>query len=74
MAKQHHVVPNPKGGWDVKKSGAERASVHTNTKKEAVDKGREISRNQGSEFVIHGKNGQIQQKDSHGNDSFPPRG
>jgi hypothetical protein len=32
MAKQHHVVPNPKGGWDVKKENAERASVHTNTK------------------------------------------
>ena len=74
MPKQHHVVPSPNGGWDVKKSGAERVSVHTTTKQEAVDQGREISRNQGSEFVIHGKNGQIQQKDSHGNDSFPPRG
>jgi hypothetical protein len=74
MAKQHHVVPNPKGGWDIKKDGAERASVHTTIKQEAVDKGREISKNQGSEFVIHGKNGQIQQKDSHGNDPFPPKG
>lgn len=74
MAKKHHVVPNPKGGWDVKKSGGERASVHTTTKQEAVDKGRKISKNQGSEFVIHGKNGQIQQKDSHGNDPFPPKG
>ena len=74
MAKQHHVVHNPKGGWDVKKENAERASVHTNTKQEAVHKGREISKNQGSEFFIHGKDGQIQQKDSHGNDSFPPKG
>lgn len=74
MSKQHHVVPNPNGGWDVKKTGAERASVHTSTKQEAVDKGREISRNQGSEFVIHGKDGLIQQKDSHGNDGFPPKG
>ena len=48
-------------GWDVKKSGAERVSVHTTTKQEAVDRGREISRNQGSEFVIHGKDEQIQQ-------------
>jgi uncharacterized protein YdaT len=74
MAKQHHVVHNPKGGWDVKKENAERASVHTNTKQEAVDKGREISKNQGSELYIHSKNGQIQQKDSHGNDPFPPKG
>ncbi|MDD3323005.1 MAG: DUF2188 domain-containing protein [Paludibacter sp.] len=74
MAKQHHVVPNTKGGWDVKKGGADRASVHTPTKQESVDKGRKISQNQGSELYIHGKDGKIQQKDSHGNDPFPPRG
>jgi hypothetical protein len=70
----HHVVPNPNGGWDVKKGGAERASGHFDRKQEAVDKGRIISRNQGTEFVIHGQDGRIQQKDSHGNDDFPPRG
>ena len=59
----HHVVPNPDGGWDVKKGGAERVSGHFDRKSDAVDKGREISRNQGTEFYIHGKNGQIQQKD-----------
>ncbi len=72
--KSHHVVPNPDGGWDIKKGGAERASGHFDRKSDAVDSGREISRNQGTEFYIHGKNGQIQQKDSHGNDPFPPRG
>jgi hypothetical protein len=30
--------------------------------------GREISRNQGTEFIIHGKNGVIQGSDSHGHD------
>ena len=70
----HHVVPNPQGGWDVKKGGAERASGHFDRKQEAVDAGRTISRNQGTEFVIHGQNGRIQQKDSHGNDKFPPKG
>ncbi|ABX37293.1 conserved hypothetical protein [Delftia acidovorans SPH-1] len=68
MAKSHHVVPNKSGGWDVKAGGAQRASVHTSTKQEAVDIGRTISRNQGSEFYIHNKNGQIAQKDSHGSD------
>jgi uncharacterized protein YdaT len=76
MAKQksHHVVPNPDGGWDVKKAGAERASKHSDTKEEAVNKGRQISHNQGTELYIHGKDGKIQQKDSHGNDPFPPNG
>jgi hypothetical protein len=71
--KTHHVVPNPNGGWDVKKGGGQRASVHTEIKQQAVDIGREISRNQGSEFVIHGKNGVIQRSDSHGNDPNPPK-
>ncbi|MDE2979933.1 MAG: DUF2188 domain-containing protein [Gemmatimonadota bacterium] len=68
MSDSHHVVPNPDGGWDVKRSGSERASRHFDTKAEAVDAGREISRNQRTEFVIHRKDGTIQRKDSHGND------
>lgn len=72
--KTHHVVPNSKGGWDVKKGGAERASKHTETKAEAVDIARDISRNQKTEMLIHGKDGRIQSKDSHGNDPYPPKG
>ncbi len=71
--KTHHVVHNPNGGWDVKRGGAQRASVHTNTKAEAEHAGRGISRHQGSEFVIHGLNGRIQRSDSHGHDPNPPK-
>lgn len=71
--KTHHVVPSPNGGWNVKKGGAERSSGHFNTKAEAEKVGREISRNQGTEFVIHGKDGVIQRSDSHGNDPNPPK-
>ena len=73
-SKTHHVIPNSNGGWDAKKGGGERASNHFDTKKPAVDKARDISQNQGSELYIHGKNGQIQQKDSHGKDKYPPKG
>ncbi|GHV03846.1 hypothetical protein FACS189485_07960 [Spirochaetia bacterium] len=65
---QHHVVPAAKGGWDVKRAGSDKASAHTRTKQAAVDLGREISRNQGTEFIIHGKDGVIQGSDSHGHD------
>lgn len=64
----HHVVPNPKGGWDVRRGDAERAAGHFDTKREAIDRGREISQNAGTEFKIHNKDGQIGQSDSHGND------
>lgn len=72
--KEHHVVHNSsKGGWDVKRSGAQRSSVHTNTKADAVRMGRIMSQRAGSELVIHGTDGKIQRKDSHGNDPCPPR-
>lgn len=48
--KEHHVVPNSSGGWDVVKPGAQRASVHAETKREAIDQGRVISQNQKTEF------------------------
>lgn len=70
----HHVVHNPNGGWDVKKGGAQRASGHYDTKKQAVDAGRKTSQHQKTEFVIHGLDGKIQDADSHGNDPYPPKG
>lgn len=70
---EHHIVPNKNGGWDVKRNGADRASIHTDTKQEAIDKGRVISRNQATELVIHSKDGKISNSDSHGNDPCPPR-
>lgn len=69
----HHLVSNSNGGWDVKRNGASRSSVHTDTKAEAEKIGRTISRNQKTEFVIHGKDGKIQRADSHGNDPCPPK-
>lgn len=70
----HHVVPNPGGGWDVRRAGAERSSGHFDRKQEAIERGREISRNAGTELKIHNLNGRIGQSDSHGNDPFPPKG
>ena len=70
----HHVVHNSGGGWDVKRGGGSRSSGHFYTKQEAIDRGREISQNAGTEFRIHNLNGRIGQSDSHGNDPFPPKG
>lgn len=71
--RSHHIVHNQNGGWDVKKSGCNRASAHADTKAEATKIGRAISQNQKTELVIHGLNGRIQRSDSHGNDPYPPR-
>lgn len=69
----HHVVPDPDGGWNVKRGGAERSSGHFERKSEAVDYGRQVSQNQGTELRIHNKDGKIARADSHGNDPNPPK-
>ena len=74
MGKSQHVTPHPAGGWQVQGEGNSKATVRTSTQKEAIDRARAISRNQGSELVIHRPNGMIRDKDSHGRDPFPPRG
>ena len=74
MGKNQHVMPHPAGGWQVKGEGNSKATVRTDTQREALDRARTISRNQGSELFVHRANGQIREKDSHGRDPFPPKG
>lgn len=71
--KNQHVVPHG-DDWAVKGAGNERATSLHNTQKEAIDAARGIARNQESELVIHRKDGRIRDKDSYGNDPFPPKG
>ena len=70
----HHVVPNPDGGWDVKRGGGQRAISHHDLKRDAIDAARKVSRNQRTELRIHNKDGRIARNDSHGNDPYPPPG
>lgn len=74
MAKRNqHVVPHDRG-WAVRGAGAQRASSVHSTQSEAISAARQTARNQGSELLIHGRNGQIRARDSHGNDPYPPKG
>lgn len=73
MGKNQHVVTHP-DGWAVKGEGNERATSVHSTQAEAIEAARAIARNQQSELLIHGRNGQIRERDSYGNDPFPPEG
>ena len=74
MSKRNqHIVPHA-DGWAVRGAGASRATETFDRKSDAIDRGRELAQNQRSELVIHGRDGQIQSKDSHGSDPFPPKG
>ena len=74
MGKNQHVTPHPKGGWQVKGAGNSRATVRTETQADAIKVARDIAINKGSEVVIHRSNGQIRDKNSYGNDPYPPEG
>jgi len=74
MGKNQYVTPHPDGGWQVKGAGNERATVRTSTQSDAISIARDIAINQQSEVVIHRTNGQIRDKNSYGNDPFPPKG
>lgn len=71
--KNQHVVPH-EDGWAVRRAGADRATKVVPTQKEAEELAREIARNNASEVFIHGRNGQIRERDSYGNDPYPPKG
>ena len=68
-----HVVPNG-GKWSVRRAGSSKASGTFSTQKEAIERARDVARNQGTEVFIHGRDGRIRERDSYGNDPHPPKG
>lgn len=72
-SKEVHTVPNPDGkGWVNKVGG--RVVTHHRKQSNAIDEGREIAIECRTEHVIHNRHGQIRDKNSYGNDPFPPKG
>jgi uncharacterized protein YdaT len=71
--RNQHVVPH-EGTWAVRGEGAKRVTETFDRKADAEHRAREIAQNQKTELFVHGKDGKIQSRDSHGNDPFPPPG
>jgi hypothetical protein len=70
----YHVIPDPDGGWSVRKGGSAQASKHFETKKRAVSSAQEMSNRTSFELVIHRNDGTIERIDSYGKDPFLPPG
>lgn len=56
-----HVVPHP-DGWAVMRLDAAKATLVTSVKQEAVDRAREIAKNQKAVLVIHNQDGHEQSR------------
>lgn len=71
--KNQHVVKHP-DGWAIKGEGNEKATKVFETQKEAIEIATEIAKNEQAELLIHGCDGKIRDRNSYGNDPFPPKG
>ncbi len=71
--KDQHVVPH-KGAWAVKSAGASRAGSVHETQSAAIEVAKSRAQAQGSEMFIHGRNGQIRERNTYGKDPNPPKG
>jgi hypothetical protein len=60
-------------GWGVRGEGNAQLTQRTPTQREAIDVATEIARNQKSELIIQGEDHRIRERNSYGNDPFPPR-
>ena len=70
--KNVHTVHNEKG-WTNRYENSNRTLGYYDTKAKAQEAGREKEIKNGSEHIIHGLNGRIQNKNSYGGDPCPPR-
>lgn len=68
-----HVTPRG-NQWTVTGEGNSRATVIVQTQVEAIRIAKPIATNQGGDVIIHGRNGQIRERNSYGNDPYPPKG
>lgn len=68
-----HVVRR-NGEWAVLREGAQRDSSHHATQAAAIETARLTASRERTELFVHGRNGKIRQRDSYGNDPFPPKG
>lgn len=73
MGKNQHVVPRGQD-WAVRGEGNSRATSVHDTQAQAIEAARQTAVRQQSELFIHGRNGQIRERNSFGSDPYPPKG
>lgn len=68
-----HVVPH-EGGWAARREGAKRVSSQHETQSQAERAARRTAIREGGETIIHRRTGEIRDRNSYGNDPYPPPG
>lgn len=68
-----HVVPRNRE-WAVRGAGNSRVTSIHSSQSNAAAAARRIAENQRSEVVAHRSDGRIRNRNSYGNDPYPPKG
>ncbi|MNW11410.1 hypothetical protein D3C71_2088600 [compost metagenome] len=74
MAPNIHVVPTERNGWAVEVEGTDGATSHYPSQEEAIAAGTEKAKNDKVELIIHGRDGQIRERNSFGHDPRDVKG
>ena len=74
MPRKARLVVPRNGKWGVRKSGSTRVSRYFKTQSEAIEAARDIAKREHTELYIFGSDGRIRERNSYGNDPFPPPG
>jgi hypothetical protein len=74
MGKDIHVSRTDDNRWQARREGAQRASVVADKQSAVWDAARQIAKNDGVEAYLHGRNGQIRERNTYGHDPYPPPG
>ena len=73
MPRKTQLVVPRNGKWAVRKSGSTRVSRYFKTQSEAIEAARDIAKREQTELYIFGSDGRIGERNSYGNDPFPPK-
>lgn len=68
MAGNIHVVPADGNDWAIEVEGSGRSNVHYPSQEEAIREATEQAKRAKVELIIHGRDGQIRERNSFGND------
>ena len=68
------VEPRPDGRWARQKDGTQRAASLHDTQRAAEGAARAQAKREHTELVVKGRDGQIQRRDSYGNDPQRSKG
>ncbi len=71
--KEIHVTKREDGRWQAKKPENERASFVADTKKEVMEKARDMAKTEKRELIPHKEDGKISNPNSYGSDPKPPK-